>query len=466
MRGIAARADPARRDVRGPPRAGRGRGRQREASRDLVLAHARRAAARRPRRPGHRAPAGAGRPGADGDVGGDDAAPWTAPPRRRAAQHAVSVRHLREGRPRRAGRGGARLSRRGPAARPPPAPGRRRRRRAEPAARAGPATSTTCATYRPGDDPRLIHWRSERQDRACSPCASWRRRRRSTRGSCSTARADAARLERGLSDAASVAAHLVRGGARVELVGPGIAVPLGHGRAHLRADPRRARALRAGGAPGRGPGPPGRRPARDQDPDRAMTAAFAARLAACLLAADGIAALALAGILGPGTAWAIGAAVPLSLVGGPSSRAPRRPPRPHGDARGADGGGVVRGPGLPRGHGARRVRAPPGLPGPRPALHDGAPRATGGSSPSWSSSCSWPRRSASFGVGFLFVFVAYLLLTTWLAAAPARADGGGGRARPGGRGRRGAARQRARAPGPRRRRVHRAPWPSPRCSSS
>jgi uncharacterized protein (DUF58 family) len=43
-----------------------------------------------------------------------------------------------------------------------------------------------------------------------------------------------AALETGLSEAASLAVALIRAGAGVELAGPGCAVPLGHGRAHLR----------------------------------------------------------------------------------------------------------------------------------------------------------------------------------------------------------------------------------------
>jgi uncharacterized protein (DUF58 family) len=43
-----------------------------------------------------------------------------------------------------------------------------------------------------------------------------------------------AALEAGLSEAASLAVALIRAGAGVELAGPGCAVPLGHGRAHLR----------------------------------------------------------------------------------------------------------------------------------------------------------------------------------------------------------------------------------------
>jgi uncharacterized protein (DUF58 family) len=41
-------------------------------------------------------------------------------------------------------------------------------------------------------------------------------------------------LERGLSEAASLAVALIRAGAGVELAGPDGAVPVGHGRAHLR----------------------------------------------------------------------------------------------------------------------------------------------------------------------------------------------------------------------------------------
>ena len=123
------------------------RGRQPQAPRALVLAHARRrcrAAARVDRVIASRGcrPARSG-----GDVGGDDC------PRRGRHRlggvrrdHAVSVRRLREGGPRRSGRGGARVPRRGPAARPA-----RCARSAAPAARrAGGAgagtTSTTCAT--------------------------------------------------------------------------------------------------------------------------------------------------------------------------------------------------------------------------------------------------------------------------------------------------------------------------------
>jgi uncharacterized protein (DUF58 family) len=47
-------------------------------------------------------------------------------------------------------------------------------------------------------------------------------------------RRDPARLEPGLSEAASLASHLIDSGAAVELAGPGVHVSAGRGRAHLR----------------------------------------------------------------------------------------------------------------------------------------------------------------------------------------------------------------------------------------
>ena len=112
-------------------------------------------------------------------------------------------------------------------------------------------------TYRAGDDPRHIHWRtSAKMDtllvREMEDEATEDARVRLTGSGVH----DAARLEAALSEAASIAAHLVRTGAGVELMGAGLFVPLGHGPGHLRRiltalalyDPRAsAAALRAPG---------------------------------------------------------------------------------------------------------------------------------------------------------------------------------------------------------------------------
>jgi len=89
--------------------------------------------------------------------------------------------------------------------------------------------------YRSGDDPRFIHWRSSAKGegllvRELEADTSQNTRLvlvgRGARG--------AEALERGLSEAASLAVALIRAGAGVELAGADCAVPLGHGRAHLR----------------------------------------------------------------------------------------------------------------------------------------------------------------------------------------------------------------------------------------
>lgn len=89
--------------------------------------------------------------------------------------------------------------------------------------------------YRSGDDPRFIHWRSSAKadgllvrelEADTSPNTRLVLVGRGRRGTEA--------LERGLSEAASLAVALVRAGAGVELAGAGCAVPLGHGRAHLR----------------------------------------------------------------------------------------------------------------------------------------------------------------------------------------------------------------------------------------
>jgi uncharacterized protein (DUF58 family) len=78
---------------------------------------------------------------------------------------------------------------------------------------------------------------------------------------------DAARLEAALSEAASIAAHLARAGAGVELTGAGLFVPLGRGLGQARRiltelalyDPRAAGA----GAAEPGPGAAGWRSLRE-----------------------------------------------------------------------------------------------------------------------------------------------------------------------------------------------------------
>jgi uncharacterized protein (DUF58 family) len=89
--------------------------------------------------------------------------------------------------------------------------------------------------YRPGDDPRHIHWRSSAKAQSLLVREMEAETTEDTRVVLTgTGRRDAARLEAALSAAASIAVHLARSGAGVELVGPGFFVPLGRGPGHAR----------------------------------------------------------------------------------------------------------------------------------------------------------------------------------------------------------------------------------------
>jgi uncharacterized protein (DUF58 family) len=89
--------------------------------------------------------------------------------------------------------------------------------------------------YRPGDDPRLIHWRSSAKTQGLLVRETEAETTEDTRlVLVGTGERDPAALEAGLSEAASLSAHLIRLGAGVELVGPGFYVRLGRGKAHLR----------------------------------------------------------------------------------------------------------------------------------------------------------------------------------------------------------------------------------------
>jgi uncharacterized protein (DUF58 family) len=84
--------------------------------------------------------------------------------------------------------------------------------------------------YRAGDDPRLIHWRSSAKVESLLVRETEAETTEDTRVVLTgRGERDSVRLEAALSEAASIATHLARAGAGVELAGAGLFVPLGRG---------------------------------------------------------------------------------------------------------------------------------------------------------------------------------------------------------------------------------------------
>jgi uncharacterized protein (DUF58 family) len=88
--------------------------------------------------------------------------------------------------------------------------------------------------YRAGDDRRLIHWRSSAKIAGLMVREPEADTAREARILLVGDGSDGERLEAGLSEAASLASHLLRAGGAVELAGPASWVPLAHGREHRR----------------------------------------------------------------------------------------------------------------------------------------------------------------------------------------------------------------------------------------
>jgi uncharacterized protein (DUF58 family) len=84
--------------------------------------------------------------------------------------------------------------------------------------------------YRPGDEPRLIHWRSSAKTGDLLVRELEVETALDTTIVLSGTGTDRERVEAGVSEAASLASHLLATGARVELVGTGLHVPLARGR--------------------------------------------------------------------------------------------------------------------------------------------------------------------------------------------------------------------------------------------
>ena len=89
--------------------------------------------------------------------------------------------------------------------------------------------------YRLGDDQRLIHWRSSAKAGELIVRELEAETATNTRiVLVGDGTRDTGRLEAALSEAASLAVHVLESGAAVELAGPGVHVPAARGRAHQR----------------------------------------------------------------------------------------------------------------------------------------------------------------------------------------------------------------------------------------
>lgn len=89
--------------------------------------------------------------------------------------------------------------------------------------------------YVPGDDPRLVHWRSSAKAGTLVVRDLEAPTQLDTRiVLVGSGVRDAERRERGLSETASLAVELLAAGAAVELTGPGVLVPVGTGAAQTR----------------------------------------------------------------------------------------------------------------------------------------------------------------------------------------------------------------------------------------